>query len=69
MFGNRPAPDVGSAVALELPGVGLLNATVARADGEKCARCWHFTTDVGADSQWPTVCARCAQHVRQTATA
>ncbi len=33
VFGNQPAPGVGSAVALELPGVGLLTARVVRVDG------------------------------------
>ena len=28
--------------------------------GEKCARCWRVVPDVGADSRWPNVCARCS---------
>ena len=32
----------------------------APAAGDKCARCWRTLTDIGADSRWPTVCARCA---------
>jgi isoleucyl-tRNA synthetase len=30
------------------------------AAGSKCDRCWRFTEDVGNDSQYPTVCLRCA---------
>jgi isoleucyl-tRNA synthetase len=30
------------------------------ADGEKCARCWNYRTDIGVDPRWPTVCGRCA---------
>ena len=37
---------------------------VAKADGVKCARCWHWETDVGADPQHPTICARCAAAVK-----
>ena len=38
--------------------------TAAHAEGEKCARCWSFTNDVGADSEHPSVCARCASVVK-----
>jgi isoleucyl-tRNA synthetase len=30
------------------------------AAGSKCERCWRFTTDVGDDSKYTTVCLRCA---------
>jgi isoleucyl-tRNA synthetase len=29
------------------------------ANGSKCDRCWRFTTDVGEDAKYPTVCLRC----------
>jgi len=34
---------------------------VEAASGTKCERCWRFTTDVGSDSNYPTVCLRCAE--------
>jgi isoleucyl-tRNA synthetase len=37
---------------------------IERADGEKCERCWHVTTDVGSDAEFRTLCARCAGAVR-----
>jgi len=33
---------------------------VARAAGSKCARCWNYGEDVGADSARPGICGRCA---------
>jgi isoleucyl-tRNA synthetase len=30
------------------------------AAGSKCERCWRFTTDVGNEAKYPTVCLRCA---------
>ena len=33
---------------------------VIRAAGEKCARCWTWSEDVGKDPSWPDVCGRCA---------
>jgi isoleucyl-tRNA synthetase len=42
---------------------GELEVTVERAAGQKCERCWRYTTDTGADSRYPTVCGRCAQAV------
>jgi isoleucyl-tRNA synthetase len=31
------------------------------ADGAKCGRCWRVVPDVGNDSRWPEVCARCSE--------
>ncbi len=33
------------------------------ADGVKCARCWNWRVDVGADPAHPSLCGRCARHV------
>jgi isoleucyl-tRNA synthetase len=32
---------------------------VRRADGVKCERCWNYSTRVGENAEWPTVCERC----------
>jgi isoleucyl-tRNA synthetase len=40
-----------------------LRATVSRATGVKCERCWKYTHDVGSDDRFPTVCASCAAAV------
>lgn len=37
-----------------------LKITVERAQGDKCERCWKFTTDIGSNAAFPTVCASCA---------
>jgi isoleucyl-tRNA synthetase len=42
------------------PGLAI---EVSKAAGEKCERCWHYTTDIGASSRWPGICSRCAGHV------
>jgi isoleucyl-tRNA synthetase len=36
---------------------------VLKADGEKCARCWHFKEDVGSDPKHPELCNRCIDNV------
>jgi len=41
---------------------------VAKADGQKCGRCWHFESDVGSDSGHPTICGRCVKAVTAAAT-
>jgi isoleucyl-tRNA synthetase len=33
---------------------------VARADGQKCERCWHYATDIGQHRSHPSLCGRCA---------
>ena len=45
-----------------LDGVAI---AVGSAPGVKCERCWTFATSVGADTEHPTLCARCAGVVRQ----
>jgi isoleucyl-tRNA synthetase len=33
---------------------------VKKADGQKCERCWNYSTHVGEDKNYPTVCERCS---------
>jgi isoleucyl-tRNA synthetase len=47
-------------VSGESPVEGL-RVAAERAEGEKCARCWNWKTDVGSDPRVPTVCGRCAR--------
>jgi isoleucyl-tRNA synthetase len=45
---------------------------IENADGEKCERCWNFSTRVGEFEKFPTVCERCIEaldEIEQTATA
>lgn len=50
---------------VELKDGAELKVEVARADGEKCERCWHYTTDVSSDSRYPGACGRCATNLEQ----
>ncbi len=36
-----------------------LSVGVVKADGEKCDRCWNYSTHVGETSEHPTLCDRC----------
>jgi isoleucyl-tRNA synthetase len=36
---------------------------IARAEGQKCERCWHYEADVGQNSGHPTLCSRCVTAV------
>lgn len=38
--------------------------TVAKADGQKCGRCWHWETDIGQHAEHPTLCGRCVEAVK-----
>ena len=37
-----------------------LSVGVVKADGEKCDRCWNYSTRVGYISEHPLLCERCA---------
>jgi isoleucyl-tRNA synthetase len=39
------------------------SVSIDRADGAKCERCWKYTTDVGSNADFPTICAACARAV------
>jgi isoleucyl-tRNA synthetase len=40
-------------------GTGNLTVEVSKAEGQKCERCWNYSTHVGEDLAYPTVCERC----------
>jgi isoleucyl-tRNA synthetase len=44
---------------------GELEVSVSKADGQKCARCWHWETDIGRNAEHPTLCGRCVEAVKQ----
>ncbi|MFM2173445.1 MAG: isoleucine-tRNA ligase [Cyanobacteriota bacterium] len=51
--GSAPAE-----VLAEASEVGI-TVRIAKADGEKCERCWHYETDIGTHASHPTLCGRC----------
>jgi isoleucyl-tRNA synthetase len=36
-----------------------IGVKVVQAQGEKCERCWNYSTKVGESARYPTVCERC----------
>ncbi len=38
---------------------------VGKAPGLKCERCWNFSTHVGEDKNYPSVCERCSTVIRE----
>jgi isoleucyl-tRNA synthetase len=40
----------------------------AKAEGQKCERCWHWETDIGQNTEHPTICARCTTAVLELKT-
>jgi isoleucyl-tRNA synthetase len=42
-----------------------MRVSVAKAPGEKCERCWNYSTRVGEDPTYPTVCERCSAALDQ----
>ena len=41
---------------------------VSKADGQKCERCWHWETDIGQNTEHPTICGRCIEAVMELQT-
>jgi isoleucyl-tRNA synthetase len=61
--GDLPALFVVSQVIMEP--CPELKAIVESADGTKCERCWKYSTEVGADPRFPTVCDSCSAALRE----
>ncbi|WP_034912173.1 isoleucine--tRNA ligase [Erwinia sp. 9145] len=40
-----------------------LKIALNKAEGEKCPRCWHYTTDIGQNAEHPDICGRCVTNV------
>jgi len=47
--------------SVETNGTGNVKVSVERAPGQKCERCWNYSTHVGESSVYPSVCERCAK--------
>jgi isoleucyl-tRNA synthetase len=47
--------------ATELKSGEALSVSAEHAPGEKCERCWNYSTHVGEDKNYPTVCERCSK--------
>jgi len=45
--------------------VPSLEVTVQRADGKKCERCWNYSTRVGENLRYPTICERCSEAIAE----
>ena len=43
---------------------GTSDIKVEVADGEKCERCWMYSTTVGEDKENPTICHRCSENLK-----
>jgi isoleucyl-tRNA synthetase len=46
-------------------GTGAVSVQVSKAEGRKCERCWNYSTHVGEDSNYPTVCERCSAVLKE----
>ena len=55
-------PEIAIVSAVEVRnGDEPLTVTAEHASGVKCARCWQWKEDVGADPKHADICARCAE--------
>jgi isoleucyl-tRNA synthetase len=57
--------DVVLEKASAVNGDAPLKIAVTVAPGEKCERCWNYSTHVGEDKEYSTVCERCSAVLRE----
>jgi isoleucyl-tRNA synthetase len=60
----RELLNVSQLIMTRQPEGAELTVEAVKADGQKCERCWHWETDVGADTEHPLLCGRCVAAVR-----
>src|SRR6266849_4768159 len=48
--------------------VPSLEVTIQKADGKKCERCWNYSTHVGENARYPTICERCTAALAEIET-
>lgn len=41
--------------------VGQFEVKAVHAEGAKCERCWYWSTEIGSDPKYPTVCPKCSK--------
>ena len=46
-------------------GTGGVLVQVGKAAGQKCERCWNYSTHVGDDPAYPTICERCSAALKE----
>jgi isoleucyl-tRNA synthetase len=63
--GELPSLFIVSQVTLEKRPEEPLAVEIGRAAGTKCERCWKYTTDVGWNPEYPTICRACAEAVQE----
>jgi isoleucyl-tRNA synthetase len=49
--------------------VPSLEVCIHKADGAKCERCWNYSTHIGENSRYPTICERCSDAIAQIESA
>jgi isoleucyl-tRNA synthetase len=42
-----------------------LHVLIGKAPGQKCDRCWNYSTHVGENERYPTVCERCTEALNE----
>jgi len=50
---------------VESTGAEDFSIAVSTADGQKCERCWNYSTRVGESAEYPTVCERCVVALKE----
>jgi isoleucyl-tRNA synthetase len=46
-------------------GASSVTVRVSKAPGKKCERCWNYSTHVGEDPEYPSVCERCSAVLKE----
>lgn len=60
----QPLTELDAVSAEEIEGLTIL---ACRADGDKCPRCWKYSTEIGQSADHPDVCPACSNALKESA--
>ncbi len=61
-FDNIPENVKNNLFVSETEGIAIF---ISKAEGEKCERCWIYSTELGTNENYPTLCPRCTKVMQE----
>ena len=62
---DMPCLFIVSSVEVDAHDKDEVSVSISRAEGEKCQRCWNYSTHVGTSTDFPDFCQRCEDVVQE----
>ena len=58
---EKELPSLFIVSQVELKESAGTSVKIEKADGEKCVRCWNYSTQIGTHKDFPGICPKCVK--------